>query len=90
MRLYLPICFKTLIENSLKILYKMNYLKYYTILIVIAICSLVTNQLMAAPIVKIISDKSLTLCAGDSVQLTADICTGRSTLYFSGIKMIAP
>ncbi|MBK7762586.1 MAG: hypothetical protein IPI46_04345 [Bacteroidetes bacterium] len=59
----------------------MNYLKYYTILIVIAICSLVTNQLMAAPIVKIISDKSLTLCAGDSVQLTADICTGCAAPY---------
>lgn len=58
----------------------MKRLIYYTSFIACLLCLLV-QQVNANPIVEIYSDKPLTLCPGDSVTLTAFICTGCAAPY---------
>lgn len=58
----------------------MKHSIYYRSFIACLLCFLV-QQVNANPIVEIHSDKPLTLCPGDSVNLTAFICTGCAAPY---------
>ncbi len=68
---------KNLIQQKIIV---MKNLKYYTLLIAISF-SILILEVHANPIVEIHSDKPLTLCAGDSVNLCAFICTGCAAPY---------